>query len=197
MDGLKVMAKGVIGVGLLTIWPGPALFSTLTGYDRVGPAQPPVAAPATSDATAWFRGVKPSCNAVEVEVALERDPPPGTWEGRAHEAACLALAGRVDRARAILTGLSADKRWRAAGIVFEAGHPVADAGDDVAAGPLMELVVEFWPNHYMALYHAGAARYALGAHEQARDYLERFLAEYEANDGWRRNAMRMLAAIEG
>ncbi|HIF22582.1 MAG TPA: hypothetical protein EYQ27_11915 [Gemmatimonadetes bacterium] len=48
------------------------------------------------------------------------------------------------------------------GVVLGVGHPAADAGDDVAAGPLMELVVEFWPSHYMALYHAGAPRFEAG-----------------------------------
>ena len=113
-----------------------------------------------------------------------------------HEAACYALAGRIDDARALIGRLPPDQRYRAAGVVFEAGHPAADAGDDVAAGPLMELVVEFWPNHYMALYHAGAARYELGAHAPAKDYLERFLTEYTPEDGWRSSAKAMLQAIE-
>ena len=82
-----------------------------------------------------------------------------------------------------------------AGVVFNAGHPAADAGDDIAAGPLMELVVEFWSNHYMALYHAGAARFELGDHEVAEGYLERFLVEYAVADGWRSNALAMLEQI--
>ena len=56
--------------------------------------------------------------------------------------------------------------------MFEIGHPVADAGDDKSAGPIMELVVEFCPNHYMALYHAGASEFALGQGELARQHLE-------------------------
>ena len=80
-----------------------------------------------------------------------------------HEAACYALAGRIASAREVILTLPEEMRYRAAGVVFEAGHPAADAGDDVAAGPLMELVVEFWPNHYMALYHAGAARFEQGS----------------------------------
>ena len=39
----------------------------------------------------------------------------------------------------------------------------------------MELVVEFWPNHYMALYHAGAAAYERGEYERAEEYLLAFL----------------------
>ena len=61
--------------------------------------------------------------------------------------------------------------------------------------PLMELVVEFWPNHYQALYHAGAAAFERGELELASDYLERFLVEYAMEDGWRSNALAMLAEI--
>lgn len=199
MDGMKLLAEVVIVAGLVLVWPGPDLLSP-GGDGRPVlplPSLGPEPGPPPSGAADWFRRVKPSCNTVEVETALSRNPAPAGWEGRAHEAACFALAGRTDRAREILEGLPGEERWRAAGVVFEAGHPAADAGDDVAAGPLMELVVEFWPNHYMALYHAGAARYARGDHAEARDYLERFLAAYDPDDGWRRNATVMLQRMGG
>ncbi len=80
-------------------------------------------------------------------------------------------------------------------VVFEVGHPAADAGDDVGAGPLMELVVEFWPNHYMALCHAGDASFEVGDAPRARDYLERFLQEYKIEDGWWSNAHAILSEI--
>jgi cytochrome c-type biogenesis protein CcmH/NrfG len=79
--------------------------------------------------------------------------------------------------------------------VFDAVHPAADAGDETSAGPLMELVVEFWPNHYMALYHAGAAAFERGEHGPAWNYLERFLEEYQVEDGWRTNAQAMLETM--
>jgi len=82
-------------------------------------------------------------------------------------------------------------------VVFNAGHPAADAGDELAAGPLMELVVEFWPNHYMALYHAGAAAYQRGERQLAQGYLTRFLANYAVEDGWRSSAVSMLDDVEG
>jgi outer membrane protein assembly factor BamD (BamD/ComL family) len=56
----------------------------------------------------------------------------------------------------------------------------------------MELVVEFWPNHYMALYHAGAARYDRGDYPAARGYLARFLQQYHVQDGWTNSALVML-----
>jgi hypothetical protein len=83
------------------------------------------------------------------------------------------------------------------GVVFGVGHPAADAGDDVAAGPLMELVVEFWPSHYMALYHAGAPRFEAGDPARAELYLSRFLQEYHLDDGWQRGAPAMLDEIGG
>ena len=201
MDRMKVVVEAVIAVGLVGIWPGPALLS-LVATGGTGAAPPVdagpgvVVAPSSASAASWFQRTKPSCNAVEVQVRIARSPAPDGWEGRAYEAACFALAGRVDRARSLLADLEGDERWRAAGIVFDAGHPVADAGDDRLAGPLMELVVEFWPNHYMALYHAGSARYRQGDLEGARGYLHRFLDEHTAEDVWRVRALEMLMEAE-
>jgi hypothetical protein len=113
-------------------------------------------------------------------------------EGSGFSAACLALAGKIDKARDQIVALPASERAAAVGIVFEIGHPVADAGDDKSAGPIMELVVEFWPNHYMALYHAGASEFILGQADRARKNLEAFLDNYHENDGWRSNALEML-----
>ncbi len=146
-------------------------------------------------AAGWFASVKPFCNTVEAETALRQRPAPDGPDGTAYQAACLALAGKIDRARGLLAGLSGDSRWRAAGIVFEVAHPVADAGDDRSAGPIMALVTEFWPNHYMALYHAGASEAALGDLVAARRHLEAFLRNYPTEDGWRSSAVAMLKRI--
>jgi hypothetical protein len=193
----------VIAMGLATVWPVPSILSG--GFSRFGPegsgflvrTPPGVAATSgegsPSSAAAWFEEAKASCNPVEVRGHLLAHPAPAGFEGTAHAAACLALAGQIDEARNRILELDPNERWRAAGVVFGAGHPAADAGDEVAAGPLMEMVVEFWPDHYMALYHAGAARYQNGDLEPARSYLERFLENYDANDGWTRSAREMLA----
>ncbi|MEZ4425762.1 MAG: tetratricopeptide repeat protein [Gemmatimonadota bacterium] len=183
----RITAVTVAGIVLILYLDGQSEPVALTPHG----SQAPAFASATG-AAGWFQGVRPRCNAVEVETALRSTPAPSGWEGRGFEAACLALAGRTEAARTRIAGLSGDERWRAAGIVFDVGHPVADAGDDVSAAPIMELVVEFWPNHYMALYHAGAARTALGEAEAARPLLEAFLREYPGQDGWTRSAERML-----
>lgn len=148
------------------------------------------------DAEAWFGAVRPFCNTVEVETRLKIHPAPPTPEGDMRKAACYALAGRIDRAAQVIDALPEGLRYQAAGVVFDAGHPVADAGDDVAAGPLMELVLKYWPTHYMALYHAGKARFERGDYAVAKGYLERFLAEYASQDGWRSSAVAMLEEIE-
>lgn len=140
------------------------------------------------EAAQWFVEMKQYCNPVEVDTRLSWTPPPTSWEGTAFSAACYSLAGDTQRARELIAGLEGDRRWQAAGVVFNVGHPVADAGNDRAAGPIMELVVEFWPNHYMALYHAGMARLGLGDEDAAADYLGRFLEHYRPDDGWTRSA---------
>jgi tetratricopeptide (TPR) repeat protein len=145
----------------------------------------------------WFARIRPFCNPVEVGLVQGREPAPGGVEGAGYAAACFALAGKVDRARELINQLAVAERFRAAGVVFEVAHPVADAGDDRAAGPIMEMVIEYWPNHYMALYHAGMSEYALGEPELARKNLTAFLGLYHDDDGWRRNAMEILQRLGG
>ena len=147
-------------------------------------------------ADAWFQSIRQYCNPVDVETRLRWQPAPGSEDGTMHEAACLALAGKIDRAREVIERLPEGRRYEAAGVVFNMGHPAADAGDELAAGPLMELVVEFWPNHYMALYHAGASAFERGDTRAAEGYLDRFLVEYSVEDGWRTNALTMLEQID-
>ncbi len=150
----------------------------------------------SQDGAVWFSHVKPFCNTLEVETLHRQTPPPPSRDGAGYSAACWALAGRIEEARNVIFGLDGDDRWKAAGIVFAIGHPIADMGDDRSAGPIMELVIEFWPNHYQALYHAGAARYALGDDALAKTHLETFLGYYDQNDGWTRSARRMLKEID-
>jgi tetratricopeptide (TPR) repeat protein len=149
----------------------------------------------TSDAVQWFRRVKPYCNSVEVQTIQQQSPPPNTTAGAGYHAACFALAGRIDDARRVIDKLSSEDRYKAAGIVFDVGHPVADAGDDRSAGPIMELVIDYWPNHYMALYHAGMAEYMLGQRDLARHNLEEFQKYYHEQDGWTQNAVEVLRRL--
>ena len=103
--------------------------------------------------------------------------------------------GRIGEARSALAVVPEQERWRPAGIVFDLGHPVADAGDDIAAAPIMNLVLESWPAHFQALYHAGMSDYALGNAERARTHLTEFLRLYKEEDGFTRNARNALAKL--
>ena len=144
----------------------------------------------------WFRQIKQYCNPVEAAVMIRRTPPPQDDEGPGYAAACFALAGKIDQADAQIRALPNDAdRERAARIVFKVGHPIADAGDDDAAGPIMRLVVKYRPNSYMALYHAGMAEFNMGDTRLAKLHLERFLELYDRNDGWRKNGLTVLAKI--
>ena len=190
---MLILAMSVFAVtGLVAVAFDPARYVRPFSEPAIGTIDP---APAPLDAATWFSLVRGFCNSVEVDTHMQTHPAPPTPEGAMYQAACYALAGRIGRARQLIEGLAPGQRYEAAGVVFEVGHPAADAGDDVAAGPLMELVVEYWPNHYMALYHAGAARYETGDYEPARIYLQRFLVEYATEDGWRTNALAMLERI--
>jgi predicted Ser/Thr protein kinase len=144
----------------------------------------------------WFSRAKPFCNPVEVAQFVANNPPAPGWDGAGFAAGCWALAGKIDQARALLISVDEPSRWRAAGIVFDLAHPVADAGDDLAAAPIMNLVIEFWPAHFQALYHAGMSDFALGHRERARTHLTEFLRLYKEDDIFGRNARKALAEME-
>src|SRR6266481_38117 len=148
-----------------------------------------------SAAQRWFASAKPFCNPVEVAQFMARRPGPAGWDGAGYAAGCWALAGRIEEARSALARVPEDDRWRAAGVVFDLAHPVADAGDDIAAAPIMNLVLESWPNHFQALYHAGMSDSALGHADRARTHLTGFLRLYKADDGFTRNARAALAGL--
>jgi hypothetical protein len=153
---------------------------------------PPAPVPGTGT---WFERMKPFCNSVEVVTRMQHAPPPPDVIGQGYAAACYALAGRLDSARALIRRLAPNEQHQAAGIVFDVGHPVADMGDDRSAGPMMALVVDFWPNHYMALYHSGASEFQLGQFTLAKKHLTEFLEVYTAQDGWTGSARGMLQQI--
>ncbi len=149
----------------------------------------------SSAGSQWFAGVKPYCNAVEVEVRQQQSPSPRGVEGAGYSVACFALAGKIERARAVIDSLDSGDRSQAASILFNIGHPVADAGDDASAGPIMRLVVSYQPDNYMALYHAGMSEYILGQMDFARTHLQKFLDLYHEPDGFRSNAIEVLGRL--
>jgi hypothetical protein len=153
----------------------------------------PISTPLAGD---WFSQHRAHCNAVEAVTYLQtNDPGPG-FEGRKFRAGCLALAGKIQAARTVILEAPGKERYHLTNYVFSVGHPVADQGDDESAGPIMELVIEFQPDQYMALYHAGMAQAIAGNDERARKHLTRFLEIYTQPDGWTSNAKRALQSLE-
>lgn len=140
----------------------------------------------------WFERVRPSCNALEAETRIAADPPPESEDGTSWAAACLALAGKTDRARTLLRQVPQGARAKAASVVFEIGHSVADAGDERSAAPILALVLEFQPDNPMALYHLGMAEFGLYERDKARVHLQRFLEVYPVNDFSRQAAEQAL-----
>jgi len=140
----------------------------------------------------WFNQVKPKCNALEVKVEMRNNPAPQTTEGQGYAAACYALAGKIDLAKQVIDALPGDQRATASGVVFNVGHPIADEGDDNSAAPIMRLVIDYWPENYMALYHAGIAEYNLKQYDDAKIHLTAFLEAYQQEDGWRMSAQKAL-----
>ena len=159
------------------------------------PAPDPVA-PSGSDAQRWFASMKPYCNPVEVDVRTRYTPPPATTEGAGYHAACFGLAGKIDRARQIIDALDVAHRPSAANVVFDVAHPVADAGDDRASGPMMGLVIDYWPSNYMAMYHAGMSEFSLGQLAPASTHLKAFLRMYNAEDSFTSSAKQALGNID-
>ena len=143
----------------------------------------------------WFQNIKPHCNSLEVITTLNNTPAPKTPEGIGYTAACYALAGKIEMADKLIQPLPKTQQEQAISIVFKIGHPVADAGDDESAVPIMNLVVKYQPNNYMALYHAGMSAYILGDFNLSEEYLQSFLKIYQRDDGWRKNALTILQRI--
>ena len=144
----------------------------------------------------WFKDIKPRCNSVEVATAMRNRSYPQTKAGVGYAAACYALAGRLNLADKVILELPASQRSYAAWVVFNIGHPVADAGDDLSAGPIMDLVVRHWPDNYMALYHAGMSAYVLEQYPKAEQHLNQFLRIYQRQDGWTKRAKYALTRME-
>jgi len=145
---------------------------------------------AAAGATARPLPVWQGCTALEVEQVIR-----AAAMSDVDRVTCLAVAGKLDRARALLLPMGRAQQSQAIAQVFNVAHPIADRGDDESAGPIMALVVEFWPDNYMAVFHAGMAEFALGHDDAARAQLQRFLGMYASHDVWRARAEQALAAM--
>lgn len=152
--------------------------------------------PSTTRPLTWYEQHKSHCNQVEVGQLFAESPPPTDPKGTGYGAACLSLAGKIEKARELIYRLQPNDRFIAIQLLFNLVHPVADKGDDAATGPIMKLVVEFWPNNYMALFHLGIAEYVAGSHADAKVHLKEFLKLYNTGDSFTQRAQRALSRIE-
>jgi len=170
--------------------PAPAV----TVAPRAEPPEPPPPAPPATPAE-WYRRIEPSCTPSGVRLAVDLNRPPTGILGTGYEAACFAVAMDMPKARALILGLPEQDRLQAVSVLFNVAQGMVDRGEEMPASPLMELVLEFWPNHYVALFEAGATRFAIGDYMHARAYLERFLEIYVPDDQRTQRAQRMMAQM--
>jgi hypothetical protein len=154
------------------------------------PAHQPEVIPATP--SGWFEAIRAECTPAKVQLAVDLRRPPDGTVSTGYEAACFAIAADLAKARALILGLPEGDRLEAASVVFNVAQAMVERGQEMPAGPLMELVLEFWPNHYVALFEAGVTRYAEGDYTHARIYLQRFLDVYVQDDQRTQRAMRMI-----
>lgn len=66
----------------------------------------------------------------------------------------------------------------------------------MAAGPVMEFVLEYTPNNYMALYHAGMSAYGKGDNKRAVIRLRAFLVLYSQPNHFTKTARETLKKID-
>lgn len=164
-----------------------AQVATVRSPDAPVPPQAPPATPAD-----WFASIHTKCTPANVQLAVDLSRPPEGTIATGYEAACFAIAADRSKARALILGLPEGTRLEAASVVFNVAQAMVERGQEMAAGPLMELVLEFWPNHYVALFEAGVTRYTEGDYTHARIYLQRFLDVYVQDDQRSQRAMRMI-----
>jgi len=194
----------VLAVAVATVWPGPQIAERIRNRPapelEAMPTQVVTSAPQPESPALpaeWFESVEARCTSSEARIITDLWPPPLSPEGTAYEAACFALAEDILMARALILGLPEESRTMAAGILFDVTDATHDPIGTKAAAPLLELVLEFWPNHYPALFYAGSVRYSTGDLAGATPLLERFLESYGPDDDWSSDARRMLDSIQG
>jgi hypothetical protein len=133
----------------------------------------------------------PQCSPALVDTAVAD---PGMTE--VERAMCYGLAGRISDAHIALGKLSERDRAVALAGIFSLADATADAGHDEAVVDQMELVIEYDPNNFQALFHAGIAEAHRARGPLATQYLNRFLALYPTEDGWRARAKAALAQLQ-
>jgi len=150
----------------------------------------------------WREIARKKCNPVEIGVLMKRTSAPDSVLGQSYKAACYTLAGNIEEARKVIDSLPQKDRTEASSMVFRLIHYISDSGDEISARPAMKMTIDYQPEHYMALYHAGMAEYELatqGAKDaslsQSEEYLSRFLKIFKKEEIHRKKAIEVLAKI--
>lgn len=197
MNGMNRLTSQILPLVALAVIASPvvtAIFEPDEPPEPVRIVRAPDPAPIRpeTDPGTWFEKIRPHCTPAEATLFTDLNPPPEGVEGTGYKAACLALAQSVPRARALLLALPAEVRLQGASMVFDVAQGLSTQGRYDRAGPLMELVLEFWPNHYQALYAAGTARFMSGDPAGAQLFLGRFREVYLGDDSLVHSAKLML-----
>ena len=194
---LVVVAGGALARRQLT---RPPLAATLADIDPPTPAHAAHPRPidvhlstelAGTDGARWFADAQPHCTASEASGYLLDHPPKLTKDGTAFAAACLALAGDVDRAHVTVDSVAPADRGYAAWAVHEVGLAIVRTDvADARLGPIFRLVIEYWPRRPFPAYYAGIVEYV--HHDaRARDHLALFAHLYDKDDGFAALAARL------
>lgn len=191
MRSLYTIALLYIGVSVFAIIRGPPPMEYETRLDT--PAYQASDYPYSAER--WFLFNRQYCNQTEADVYLHHYPPPsGDPDTPVYVAACFALAGQLDDAKEVIDRLGAKRRMKVAATIYEVVDPVQVSHP--SAAPLMELVLEYWPSHQLALYYAGMARLELGDDRVARRHLETFLEYHAESPALARQVRRALRSLD-
>jgi hypothetical protein len=151
---------------------------------------------ASTEGAAWFTRVREHCNSLQIRSVLSDTPPPATLDGSAFAAACAALAGDLRLAHKQIAPLPRDQHGYGVWPTFEIAHRMADKRPkDPQIAAIMRFVIDFWPENYLALYHAGIAEFAAGDTARATKHLQQFLKVYTKTDSFTAAATTALAEL--
>lgn len=189
--------REILPVALLALILGPPTLKLVGKHPapqvaHEAPAPEPVRPKPPATPRAWFDAIRSRCTAEEVRLAADLNRPPAGPVGTGYKAACFALAGEIPEARSLLLSLAEGNRSEGVASVWEVTQKLASQERHDVAGPLAELVLEFWPEWQLALYEAGMGRWTTGDRVVARDYLVRFLETHPPDDALADKARQLI-----
>jgi serine/threonine protein kinase len=148
---------------------------------------------AATEGAVWFAKVRGHCNSASLRSTLTGLPPPDNDSGLAFAAACAAVAGDLNLAREKIA--ATDDPKYASWPTFAVAHPLADQrNDDPAVANIMRLVLEFWPENFLANYHAGITEF-IQRDNRAAQHLGAVIQYYPTEDDFKATARTLLQEL--